>query len=435
MGEKQKRGANIEQMRKVADDTRKGGGGDFYKFDTGDTLLLILPPCRNGDEYEPTKNSPFIPVGVHYQIGGSAMAASLDPEDNPIITHPFIKKELKKAGKKLTGKCPIKEWLESDSPSDEEADDSKLQVRYLWGIKPIGFRKSKKKDAKFMDLDEDCTVLMCGPQINDALVEIFEEHGDITDPDGAIRVVVSKLGGKQVSYKARAYGPDLKKPLVLKKSEKAAILKAQAGPCDLFRVVAGMVKPPSKLAELLEIEEDEDDDKPKGKKGKKDKKPKGKKGRSRDEDDDEDDEEDEEEEESDDDESEDDDSDDDDEEDEEEEDEKPKRAKKADKGKSKKSKSKSKDDDDEDDDEEEEDESEDEDEDEDDEDEDEEEEEKPKGKKGKSKDKKKSKSKDDDDDEDDLDLQNLEKELEEIDEDDDDEDEKPKSKKSKKSKK
>ncbi len=430
MKEGKKRGSNIEQMRKISDDNRKGGG-DFFKFDAGETLCYIHPPCRDGDEFEPTKNSPFIALGVHYGIGSAnGMAASLDPEDNPIIKHPFVRAELKKAGKKLTGKCPIKAALEGNSLTDEEADDMKLQVRFLWGIKPLGFRKSKKADAKFMELDEDHTVLFCGPQINDQLIELFEEHGDITDPDGAIRVIISKTDKPQIAYKVKAYGVDVKKALVFSKKEKAELMKSLAGPTDLFRVVAGIIKPPGKLAGLLGDEEEDDDDSSKrSKKGTKGKDKKKASKRDEEEDDDEDEEEedesDEEEEESDDDESED-------EDDEEEEEEKPK----AKKGKASKAskKSKSKDDDDEDEeeeaDEEEDDESED-----DDEDDDEPPKRSKKSAKGKDKKSAKSKSKSKDDDEDDdLDMEELESALEDVDDEDDDEDEKP-AKKKKSSKK
>jgi hypothetical protein len=408
------RASNIDQMRKLSDATRRGGGGDFYKFDAGDTLIYVCPPCREGDEYEPTKGTPYVPIGVHYGIGGS-MVPSLDPDDNPIIDHPFVKKELKKAGKKLTGKCPVKAAIEGEQLTDEEADNSKLSVRYLWAVKPLGFRKSKKKDAKFMDLDDDFSVLMMGPQLNDALIEIFEENGDITDPDAAIRVVVSKSegGGKQIAYKARAYAPDLKKPFALSKKEKAGLYKALENGVDLFRLVASLIKPPSKVLELLGDagdDEDDEDEKPKKSKGKdkggkSDKKAKGKK---KDEEGEDDEEEEEDEDESDDDDSDEESSDDDEEESDDEE----------------------SDDDDESDEEE---------------DDEEEEEEKPKKSKGKEKSKEKPKDKKkgkktSDDDDDDLDLEDLEESLENLDdeedEEDDEEDEKPKkSKKGKAGKK
>lgn len=435
------RKSDVGRMREQADKNRKGGA-DFFKFDKGDTLIYVHPPCRNGDEFEPTRGLPFIPIGVHYGVGGKAMCPSLDPEDNPIITHPFIKKELKKAGKKLTGKCPVKLALEGEDLSDEEADAMKLKVQYVWGITPLGFKKSKKEGAKWLELDDGPVVLFCGPQVNDALIEIFEEHGEITDPRKAIRVVVTKSDAGQINYKAKAYKLDLKKPYVLPKENRVALLKALEGECDLFRVVANTIKPPNKVAELLGGDiDDEDDDDEKPKKGSKGKgKSKAKSKRDEDEDDedeeeddddsDSDDEDDEDEDEkpkkkaskkaagkkskpSDDDDEDDDDSDededDDSDDDDDEEEEKPKAKKKA-------GKSKSKDEDDED-----------EEEDSDDEDDDEEDEPKPKKKASKKAAGKKGKSKDDDDD--DLDLGDLESELKDLDDEDDDEDEKPKKKK------
>jgi hypothetical protein len=435
------RTSDVGRMREQADKNRKGGA-DFFKFDKGDTLIYVHPPCRNGDEYEPTKGLPFIPIGVHYGVGGKAMCPSLDPEDNPIIAHPFIKKELKKAGKKLTGKCPIKAALEGEDLSDEEADAMKLKVQYVWGITPLGFKKSKKEGAKWLELDDGPVVLFCGPQLNDALIEIFEEHGEITDPRKAIRVVVTKADTGQVSYKAKAYKLDLKKPYVLPKADRASLLKALEGECDLFRVVANTIKPPSKVKELLggdiEDEDDDEDDKPKKGKGAKSK------GKAKPKDDDDDEEEDEEED--------DDDSDLDDDDDEEEE--KPKKGAKAAKGKKGKAKPADDDEDDDDSDEDEDDDSDDEDDDEEekpkakkkagkskpkddddeddeddsDEDDDDEDEEKPKKKASKKAAGKKGKSKDDDDD-DDLDLGDLESELKDLDDEDDDEEEKPKKKK------
>jgi hypothetical protein len=98
---------NVGKLGDYKDSQQKGG--EFLQFPEGETLVRIHPPCRDGDKWEPTKDVPFVPLGVHYSVGkGNNMVVSLDPDDNPIIAHPFVEAELKKQKKRLTGKDPTR---------------------------------------------------------------------------------------------------------------------------------------------------------------------------------------------------------------------------------------------------------------------------------------------------------------------------------------
>jgi hypothetical protein len=446
---------DMDRMRKGYDEQQKGG--DFVSFDPGETLLYIHPPCREGDEWEPTTGRNYIPITVHYGIGkNKGMAVSLDTEKNAILTHPWVKKLLKAKKVRITGDCPVAAALADGTLTDDDADEARPQTRFLWGVTVL--KKRAKSSDPWNDVTPKPGVAFIGKQIFDGFMSMFFDHEDITDPKGAVLVRVKREGEKRTTkYSVVAEPGSVKKPFPLPKSLAAALSKAmeEGGDCDLFRIAANLVKGTAEVQAMLaggkvdtdaeDFDADEEDEAPKGKKGKAVEKPKGGKKAPPPEDDDEDEE--------------DEDLDDLDDEDDEEEAPPPKKGKAVEKPKGKKAPPPEDDDEDEEDedlddeDDEEEEapkakskpapaakgkkapppEDEDEDEDEEDEDEDEEEEEAPKAKSksksappAKSKDAKKKPAAEDDDE----DLEDLEAALDDLD--DDEEETPPPKKKSKK---
>ena len=415
-------GVDVDKMRKSAEERQTGG--DFFKFEKGETKVLIHPPCREGDKWDPTKGLPYVPVTVHYKVGPKGnMIVSLDKESNPIIAHPWIQKITKKKGIELPESCPMATALRDGTISDSAADQSRAQTRFLWGITPIAWRKSSAQ--QWQSLDPRPSPIMVGSQIHNGIEEQFFDHGDITEFDSAILVIITKKEEKkQVKYEVKADPASIKKPYKVDKSIRKLLAKAlgEDGTCDLFKIVGNMIRSPSEVESIIaggvssdpdDFDDDDDDDEDE----KTAKKP-AKKQKPIDDDDDEDDEDDEDDDDEDDEKSskkstkkDDEEDDDEEEEDDEDDDEEPVKS-------SKKTKKKDDEDDEEDDDKEEED-----------DEDDDEEEEKP------AKSSKKSTKKDDDDEEDDTeDIQDALKALEDDEDDDDEEEEKP-AKKSKKGKK
>lgn len=273
---------DLDKMRKSYEDQQKGG--DFISLDAGETLVYIHPPCRDDDEYEPTTGLNYVPVTIHYGVGkNNAMCVSLDPEANPIIVHPFVKGFLKQRKIKLTGECPVAEALASGEFDDEEADESRPQTRYLWGATVLGHRRSSKEPWPEINESAKPGVLFVGKTVFDGIMEAFFENGDISDPDNAILLKVKKEGEKmKTKYTVSADPKCLRKAYKLPKKLRAALAKATAegGDCDLFRVVANLVKGPAEVRALIDgvkpgtdpddhDDDDEDDEPTPPKKGKK----------------------------------------------------------------------------------------------------------------------------------------------------------------------
>ncbi len=255
---------DTEKMREYKESQQKGG--EFLSFDEGETLVYIHPPCRDDDEHEPTTGMPFVPLGVHYSVGKTkSMVVSLDPDDNPIIEHPFVKTELKKRKVRLTGEDPVKKAIEDGDMSDDEADEARLQTRYLWGMTPIGFRKMSK--GAYVDLSNKPSIAIVGKMINEGLMDLFTEHGDVTDPDAAILVRICRTGSGRLKtkYEVKLDPETAKAPKALSKKERALLMKALGEDCDLFRLTANLIKPPAEVQAILDgvkvkVEEDEEDD-------------------------------------------------------------------------------------------------------------------------------------------------------------------------------
>jgi hypothetical protein len=254
-------------------------GGEFLTLDAGETLLYIHPQCRPDDKWEPTDGVNYVPFVVHYGLGKhKGMIASLNPELNPIIEHPFIKRYLKKRKIHLTGVCPAKEFLESGDLDGDELDEARANTRYLWGVTPIATRSDSSDEWR--NLTPKPSVLFVGKTLYDGIMEVFFDNGDITDPNAAIFVIVGRVGkDKNTKYKVRVDPESLKKPRKLSKELRAQITKAIAedGDCDLFKIVSNIIKSPAEVEALIsgvktsddgDDDDDEDDEDAKPKKSK-----------------------------------------------------------------------------------------------------------------------------------------------------------------------
>jgi hypothetical protein len=246
-------GVDMKRMREGHEEQQKGG--DFVTFDPGETLIYIHPPCRDGDEWEPTSGRCYIPVTVHYGIGkNKGMAVSLDTEKNAFLEHPWIKAILKKKKVRITGDCPVAAALSDGTLTDDDADEARPQTRFLWGVTVL------KKRAKSTDPWNDVgnpkpSVAFVGKQLFDAFMSIFfDQDGDITNPMGAILVKVKREGEKRTTkYSAVADPGSIRTPFKLPKSLRLALKKATEpeGDCDLFRIAANLVKGTAEVQAML----------------------------------------------------------------------------------------------------------------------------------------------------------------------------------------
>jgi hypothetical protein len=267
-----KRGINREKITEEREKLDTGGGGDIWSPDPGETIVYVHPPCRADDDHPLTAGVPYVPMEVHYQVGGSngPMCASLDKEANPIMTHPLVRAQLKKRGVKIKkGECPIKKWLAEDANEVEE-DRAKRQTKWVWGVTPISFKAPKSK--KFAPIAPQPAILMAGITIHDGIMEVLDEVGDITDYEQAVFIKITKKGSKRnnIKYTVIADPKTLRAPVKLDKEFVDMVEKALEpdGDCDLFKFAGNLFKSTGDVEKILasggsvatDDDEDEDDD-------------------------------------------------------------------------------------------------------------------------------------------------------------------------------
>ena len=266
---------DLKKMSEHRDSLGKDGG-EFFSFEEGETLVYVHPPCRDDDEYEPTAGFMFVPIVVHYSVNpeGKGFAVSLNKETNPILEHPFLKPYLKKKKIRLRGRCPIAESLEADDLTEDEAKERRPQTKYLWGFTPFRHRQNDKRSTPWAPLSQEPTVALLGKQIHEGIMDVFEDHDDISDPDNAVLIKIKRQGkGRTTSYEVVVAtkkdvdgigGGTPSDPLELDKKAKAKLNRALQDQCDLFRIAGNMVKPANELEAMLSgvkvSVEDEDDD-------------------------------------------------------------------------------------------------------------------------------------------------------------------------------
>ena len=222
-------------------------GGDYFNLQAGETLLYVCPPVRDD-------GLPYVQVVVHFGIGPkNRMAMSLDHGINKIMKDPRVIEALEaraEADPKFTvpdpkKPCPIsKEYERLDAAGDKEARDSiKRNNRFMLNVIPIAHRKDSRSEWTDLDADKVMT-FMTGTQVWEGITSVFMDEGDISDPDQAVFIKVSKKGtGMTTKYEVKADSDSLKKPVRMSKAQKAAIRAAieEGGTGDFYTNIANLV--------------------------------------------------------------------------------------------------------------------------------------------------------------------------------------------------
>lgn len=235
---------DISRMKKRYEEEKRGG--ELWTPEGGYTLVYAHPLCRPDDDFEDTKGLNYIRMVVHHGVGGkNQMIVCLDPKQNPFLKHPEVKKMLKQRNVRIQGEtCPVCAELASGGMDDEEADRSRPQTKYLWGITPL-FHKDKPT-SDWSKLTPRPSVAMFGKTIYDGMMDMYCNAGDISELDAAVLAQVYREGkGKNdTKYKVTADMRTTRTPFQFKGALRDLIMKAVApgGDCDLFKVAANMTK-------------------------------------------------------------------------------------------------------------------------------------------------------------------------------------------------
>lgn len=238
-----------------------GGTGDFLKFDEGETLIYVHPQVYPEDKHELVRGYNFVEVVQHYGgVGGKkAGQVCLDVKQNPILLHPVLAKflaERKKDPFRVSPKmtCPIEEAIAEGGIRGKKAENQRAQVKWLFGLTPIAFRRSKDEEWKRLKFEPK--VLIAGTKlfkgITGEMVDL--DSVDITDPEAAVLLKVERQGvDLDTEYEIKADVNSVRKPHQLDKGQRAVLEGAMkpGGPCDLLKVIAGIARSPVALKALL----------------------------------------------------------------------------------------------------------------------------------------------------------------------------------------
>jgi len=263
---------NIDKMRKHREQHESDRGrGDWWNPTVGEHLFYVAGPCREDDDLN------YVEVVVHYGVGPkNNMTVCLTPKVNPILKDARVA-DLLDGKKDISDGCPVcVEWERLDKEMQDAkkkaADELKKQrdnirrnTRFIFNVAPIGKRKRSSEDWE--PIEGKLMPYACGSTVWEGILDVIFTEGDITDPDKAILVRMTKSGeGMQTKYKVVADGETLRKPRVISKAVKAQMRESfkEGGAGDLYKIVSDMVRASEDVEALLSgvemADQDDEDD-------------------------------------------------------------------------------------------------------------------------------------------------------------------------------
>lgn len=233
----------MKRDRKTAD--AKSGGG-ILKIKEGTTLLYICPPVHAGDPM------PYIEVSNCFDFGEGKDKKSITSAEGLEDNEEFVA---------ALNECGI-EYEDAQRGWEFAQQHAKFRPRWYFNVIPIAFRAGAGED--YEDLVPVIQKLGTGKQIYDGITDAFFEEGDISDPEAAIFISVTKKGsGLSTEYKVKFDSNSLKEPVELDEKLVEMIAKActPGGTADLHKWLAGQVRTYDQVLAVFEGEEEPEIDK------------------------------------------------------------------------------------------------------------------------------------------------------------------------------
>lgn len=239
---------NLDKMKQERAD--KTISGDIWDVTEGEHNVYIVPPSRDTDEM------PSWEFKMHYGLGpkGYSQVMCLEPANNPILVkHEFIE-ACQKLKLNLDGGCPVCEAVDAGTfTSVKDNETGKPSGRWLWTVMPISTRTDTR--APFVPFPKsEVKGHMCGWTVWDQIMDVFGQCGDITNPDDATLVRITRAGKKlDTKWTIGVDVETVKKSLKLSKDQRALIaaLTQPGGDCDPYILVAKQAKPRASIEALM----------------------------------------------------------------------------------------------------------------------------------------------------------------------------------------
>lgn len=254
---------DLKRMNQRREEIKRSSGGregSFLKFEEGETLVYMHGLIYPEDDHDLTRGYNFIEVVQHFGVGGKrAGQVCLDPIANPIILHPIVQQFLAKRKKPIKidkdCKCPVCVGRDSGEIEGEDAERQRPQNKWVFGLTPVYYRSSKEDEWSKKKFEP--SIHIAGVKLMTGFTGEMIDMGkrNISDVEAVVLLKVSRTGKDfdNTDYEVATDKDSLVQPIKLDKPQRRVIADAvkPGGACDLFKVVANMIKSPVELKALI----------------------------------------------------------------------------------------------------------------------------------------------------------------------------------------
>jgi len=233
-------------------------------FDEGETLCVLVPFQRDGDDHPSTRGRAWVSVAMHggkigkKEDGVGRSAMSYDPNVNPLIDNPHMRAALPFDP---PTPCPIAKYIR-ENLSSKDAKGAQAKDQFAWVIVPLWHRRRPGK-GEFENIYTKPKYIIAkegnrkNPHIQAGIYKLLGdgEGPKLFDPENPALVSFEREGREfnDTTYKLKMADGD-NATAVLTDELKADIADATrpGGYCDLFTVLAEKFAPsPSEINEKL----------------------------------------------------------------------------------------------------------------------------------------------------------------------------------------
>lgn len=244
---------DLESMRRDRKraDKPKFDGIDILTFEELEYLVYITPPVHG--------TTPYVEVQAQYQIGPNKRqilnASSLEGDPGFLAAL---------EARDLSWDDVAEGWEMAEAYAKANRGNKRIQLKDKWyfGCVVLATRRSSRDDWEWEDKPE-FQAIAAGKTIFNGITDVFFDEGDITDPDAAILIRITRKGQKlETEYTIRVDSDSLREPHQLDpdlwdRLEKQLV---PGGDADLMRLVAQLVRSSEKVEAVLDGTDGDNDE-------------------------------------------------------------------------------------------------------------------------------------------------------------------------------
>jgi hypothetical protein len=227
---------------------------DMFKVSApGTWIVYICPPSAAMGDY------PCVEVDLHYGIGPERKMVACIARDSFVFTDAAQNALAARNERNIENGKP--EWAVELDPEEgcpvcaafEEGDDERRKQSWLFNVIPIAFIDPKGRRTEVAEHERVIRPWFASFKQREIVFDAISDAGDITDPDAATYVRITRVG---TEFKSTRYsgGPDvetLRTPVRIPKPMRAAVRAIESGENDLLGLATAFVRSFDTLADMV----------------------------------------------------------------------------------------------------------------------------------------------------------------------------------------